>query len=150
MPNPIVPDAAGSTSEVADRERLVARNEALAARVRELEAERLRLLHGVEALDREQTEALRASDERYRMLFDSIDQGFCVVEVLFDGDDRPVDYLFVEVNAAFESQTGLVDATGRTMRSFQPDHEEHWFETYGRVARTGEPIRFENEAAALG
>ena len=93
---------------------------------------------------------LRAGEARYRALFNSIDQGFCVVEVLFDRDDRPVDYRFLEINEAFGAQTGLTDAVGATMRSLRPNHEAHWFEIYGNVALTGEPIRFENRAAALG
>ena len=92
---------------------------------------------------------LRESEARYRTLFEAIDAGFCVVEVLFEGE-LAVDYRFVEVNPAFERQTGLVDPAGKRMRELAPSHEEHWFEIYGRVARTGESARFENEAAALG
>jgi PAS domain S-box-containing protein len=87
---------------------------------------------------------------RYRDLFDAIDQGFCLIEVLFDASGRPIDYRFLEVNASFAAQTGLTDAVGRTMRSLRPNHETHWFEIYGRVALTGEPRRFERQAAALG
>ena len=94
--------------------------------------------------------ALRESVERYRALFESIDEGFCVIEMLFEGADRPVDYRFVETNEAFVKQTGLADAIGRTVRELVPEHEAHWFETYGRVALTGEPIRFEARAQALG
>ena len=93
--------------------------------------------------------ALRDSEARYRMLFDSLDEGFCVIDVLFDGD-RPVDYRFVEANPAFAHQTGLADAIGKRMRELAPAHEAHWFEIYGRVALTGEPSRFEARAEALG
>ncbi len=94
-------------------------------------------------------DALQESEERYRTLFDSIDQGFCVIEVLFDEADRPVDYRFLEVNAAFERQTGIRNAVGRRMREIAPDHEERWFQTFGRIALTGRPQRFENPARAL-
>jgi PAS domain S-box-containing protein len=90
------------------------------------------------------------SDERYRALFSSIDEGFCVVEVLFDDHGRPADYRFLEINPAFERHTGLVGAAGRRMRELAPAHEQHWFDTYGRVALTGQPVRFVNEAKALG
>lgn len=94
-------------------------------------------------------EALRKSEEKYRMLFDSIDVGVCTIEVLFDGNDKPVDYRFLEVNSSFEKQTGIQNAPGRRMREIAPQHEEHWFEIYGKIALTGEPIRFENQAAQL-
>jgi PAS domain S-box-containing protein len=100
--------------------------------------------------ERKQAEdALRESEQRYRRLFSSIDEGFCVIEVIFDGDTA-VDYRFLEVNPAFEKHTGLRDALGRTIREMAPAHEAHWFEIYGKVARTGAPVRFVNVATALG
>jgi PAS domain S-box-containing protein len=94
--------------------------------------------------------ALAESEERYRVLFDSMDQGFCVLEMILDESGQPVDYRFVEANEAFESQTGLVNAVGRTARELVPNLEDHWVETYGRVASTGEPLRFEQQSAAIG
>ncbi len=93
--------------------------------------------------------ALRESEARYRTLFDSIDEGFCILEVLFDANQKAVDYRFLEVNPSFEKQSGLRDAVGRTMRSFAPDLEEYWFETFGRIALTGEATRFKNRAEPL-
>jgi two-component system cell cycle sensor histidine kinase/response regulator CckA len=93
--------------------------------------------------------ALRECEERYRLLFDAIDEGFCIVEVIFDKDERPIDYRFLQVNAAFEKQTGLIDAQGKRMRELAPKHEEHWFEIYGKIALTGQPARFTNRAEQL-
>ena len=94
--------------------------------------------------------ALRVSEERYRALFTSIDEGFCIIQVLFDSENRPVDYVFVAVNPAFEKQTGIRNAIGRRMREISPEHEEHWFQIYGKVALTGESVRFQEHARALG
>ena len=94
-------------------------------------------------------EELRKSEERYRNLFNTIDEGFCIVEMIFNGELIPVDYRFLEVNAAFEKQTGLHEAEGKLMRELAPAHEAHWFEIYGKVALTGDPARFVNEARAL-
>jgi PAS domain S-box-containing protein len=101
-------------------------------------------------LQKQAEERLQASEERYRTLFDSIDDGVCVIEMLYDAGGKPCDYRFLEVNAAFVRHTGLEDAAGKTIRSLAPGHEHHWFATYGRVAATGEPERFIDEAATLG
>jgi two-component system CheB/CheR fusion protein len=95
-------------------------------------------------------EALRESEAKYRTLFNSIDEGFCTIEVFFDEQGKPIDYRFLIVNTAFERQTGFTDAVGKTMRSLAPNHEEHWFETYGGIALTGQSKRFEHRAAELG
>jgi len=94
--------------------------------------------------------ALRESEERYKSLFNSLETGFCIIEVAFTADGLARDYRFIEVNPAFTSQTGLADAADRWMRDLAPDHEQHWFDLYGKVATTGESIRFESPAAALG
>ena len=94
-------------------------------------------------------EALRQSEERYRTLFESIDEGFCAIEMLFDENNRPFDYRFLEINPQFEKQTGLEQAVGKTARQLIPNLEEHWFEIYGKVALTGEPLRFENASEAM-
>ncbi|MES2459599.1 MAG: PAS domain-containing protein [Armatimonadota bacterium] len=95
-------------------------------------------------------EELRASVEQFRTLFATIDVGFCVIEVLLDKDERPFDYRFLEFNPAFERHTGLVNALGKTMLELVPDMDDFWFRTYGRVALTGDPVRFENHAPAMG
>ncbi|XMB89988.1 histidine kinase dimerization/phosphoacceptor domain -containing protein [Methanosarcina hadiensis] len=95
-------------------------------------------------------EELRKSEEKYHTLFEMIDEGFCVIEVIYDETDCPIDYRFLEINAAFERQTGIKNAVGRRMRDIAPELEEYWFQTYGNVALTGESVRFENPAHALG
>ncbi|MFG1396174.1 response regulator [Roseixanthobacter pseudopolyaromaticivorans] len=98
---------------------------------------------------READSARAASEERYRSLFNSIEAGFCIIEVVFDETGAACDYRFLEVNPAFERQTGLGAALGRRMRELVPAHEQHWFEVYGHVAKTGEAARFEQVASHL-
>jgi PAS domain S-box-containing protein len=100
--------------------------------------------------ERKQAEqALRESQRRYHDLFNTMDEGFCIVEVLFDGGQNPVDYRYLEVNPAFEKQTGLHAVEGKLMRTLVPLHETAWFEILGKIALTGEPVHFINEARQL-
>lgn len=94
-------------------------------------------------------EALRLSEERYRILFDTLIEGFCLIEMVFAADGKPVDFRFLETNPAFERQSGLKEARGKLMRDLAPTHEAHWFEIYGKIALTGQPAQFESEAKAL-
>lgn len=92
---------------------------------------------------------LRRSEERFQSLFETMDEGFCIIEMIYDEDGAPQDYRFISVNPAFEKHTGIRDAVGKRMREIVPTHEDHWFEIYGEVDRTGKPIRFVNEAQGL-
>jgi PAS domain S-box-containing protein len=94
--------------------------------------------------------ALVASETRYRDLYDSIDAGFCVIEVKCDAVASLRDYRFLEVNPAFERQSGLKDVLGKWMRDLADGNEDHWFEIYDRIARGGKPERFEHVAGVAG
>ena len=93
--------------------------------------------------------ALLRSEERYRTLFESLDEGFCIIEMLFDDNEKPIDYRFLEVNPAFLKQSGLEQAVGKTARQMLPELEDYWFEMYGKVALTGEPLRFEHGSEVM-
>ena len=81
---------------------------------------------GVESPDA-MAERLRESERLHRDLTGALDQAFCTIEMLFDDQDRAIDYLILEVNPAFAGQTGLVDPVGKTMRQLYPAHEAFWY-----------------------
>lgn len=89
-------------------------------------------------------EALRKSEEKYRTLFTSIDEGLLIAEVLFDEAGKAIDYRFLETNAAFYVHSRLPrDVTGMTMREIAPDTPIPWLPIYQQVVETRTPIRFE-------
>ena len=94
-------------------------------------------------------EVLRESEARYRALFNSIDEGFCVIELIFDENERAVDYRFLEVNPTFERQTGMYNVIGKRINEIVPNLERHWYDMYGKVALTGEAVRVMDEVQGL-
>ena len=96
--------------------------------------------------------ALRESEERYRLLFDTMGQGYVDAELVRDASGRAIDYRLLEVNAAFERLTGVpvAQARGRTVRDAIPLLEDWWVETCERIVRQGYPERVEHPVASLG
>ncbi|OFV88040.1 MAG: hypothetical protein A2V74_07105 [Acidobacteria bacterium RBG_16_70_10] len=97
--------------------------------------------------------ASQPGDQRYRALFENSISGIALHEILTDASGRPTDYVFLDVNPAFEKLTGLrrEQVLGRRVTEVLPGIEaEPFIETYGRVALNGEAVRFEQFAAPLG
>jgi len=95
-------------------------------------------------------QAQDADEQRYRLLFESMDEGFCVIE-FFDGPHGPLsDYVHVMANSAYERHAGIPNVVGQKLREMVGDEADAWVERYGAVLRTGEPIRFEQELVATG
>ena len=94
--------------------------------------------------------ALRENETRYRTLFNTIDEGFCIIE-FFDGPHGPLsDYVHVEANPAYERHAGISNVVGQKVREMVPHEADGWVELYRRVLVTGEPIRFDRELVATG
>ncbi|HEX2964605.1 MAG TPA: PAS domain-containing protein, partial [Syntrophorhabdaceae bacterium] len=91
-------------------------------------------------------ESLRTSEEKYRTLFNSIDEGFFVIDVLFDEHDKPIDIYYVEANTAATRMLGN-NYAGKRLRDISPDYEEYWYQIFGKVALTGQSVRLERYAA---
>ena len=104
------------------------------------------------AVERTRAErALRKSEEKYRSLFESIDEGVCTIEVLFDEHEKAVDYRFLELNSAHQAMSGVGrDVIGKRGREVIPALEQHVIERLGQVALTGQPVRFEEFVSGLG
>ena len=91
---------------------------------------------------------LQESEAKYRTLFESMDQGYCTLELFFEGD-KCVNYRHIETNPTFERHLGMPGALGKTILEIAPDIEPKWFDLYGGVALTGNPIRIEEESRAF-
>ncbi len=93
---------------------------------------------------------LKSSEEQYRTLFESMDEGFCVIEIVFGEEGEARDLLLLEANPAFTKHTGLVEARGKLLSELIPARGNSWTETFAGIARTGTPRRFEKYAKSLG
>ncbi|WP_454717834.1 PAS domain-containing protein [Caulobacter segnis] len=111
---------------------------------------------GVHVLCNDITERVRRErghledERRYRALFESMDEGFCVIEFL-DGPFGPLsDYVHIMANAAYERHAGIPNVVGQRLREMVPAEADAWVARYGEVLRTGQAIRFEQELVATG
>ncbi|MDZ4181849.1 MAG: PAS domain S-box protein, partial [Candidatus Cloacimonadaceae bacterium] len=93
----------------------------------------------------------RKAESKYMALFNEMLDGLALHEIILDEDEQPIDYRFLAVNPAFERLTGLSakDIIGKTCREVLPNTERYWIETYGKVALTGIPAKFENYSQDL-
>jgi PAS domain S-box-containing protein len=116
-------------------------------------AQALAAQHARALAEAERTRAveLQRSESRYRALFDSVDQGVAVCELICDPQGRASDYRLIETNPAFGTLTGLgTDAVGKTARELAPALEPRWIEHCGAVALEGRTLRFEEHSSAQG
>ena len=93
-------------------------------------------------------EALSESEAKYRSLFENMINGYAYCKMIFDEKNEPSDFMYLEINDAFEKLTGLKReaVVGRRVSEAIPGTKEanpEIFEIYGRVARTGKPESFE-------
>jgi len=101
---------------------------------------------------RQANERLRTSEQRYRGLFESMDEGFALCQMVYDPTGKPVDWRYLEVNPAFEKLTGLTAANvvGRLVSQVIPGIESHWIENYACIVASGHGERFANPVSTLG
>jgi PAS domain S-box-containing protein len=107
----------------------------------------------LEATVSARTSALMKSEQHFRSLFDNMLHGFAYCKMIFDEQDRPVDFVYLEVNQAYGELTGLMDVVGRKASEVNPwitESRPELLESYGRVASTGKPEKFELDLTPLG
>jgi PAS domain S-box-containing protein len=95
--------------------------------------------------------ALKESERRYHSLFDTMLEGYAYCRLLYQ-DGQACDYIYLEVNRAFETQSGLKNVVGKKVSDIVPGMYEanpEQFEIYNRVALTGWPEQFESHAKLL-
>lgn len=93
--------------------------------------------------------AFKETQQRYQMLFESMEEGYCVVEVIFDENNKVLDYMFVDANPSFEKQTGLKNVKSRRIREILPTQEQYWFDLFSSVVLTGETQKVERFSTAV-
>lgn len=94
--------------------------------------------------------ALRESEERYRTLFESIDEGFCILEAIPASGETPTDFRYIAVNPALEVQSGVPAKVGDTIRDVIPAEAQTWIDLFDNILRTGDPVRGERGLLSQG
>jgi PAS domain S-box-containing protein len=96
-------------------------------------------------------EKLIDSENKFQQLFSRMTAGFAYHKIIIDRNGKPIDYVFLEVNQAFENLTGLKasEIVNKKISAVLPQNEPLWLEIYGKVAISGESVQFESFSAPL-
>lgn len=131
----------------------------MSARIIELDGEKyiISMTRDIRQLKIVQNELLKAKDlaERkekdYKQLFNEMLDGFAIHQVIYNESGHPVDYLFIDINPAYEKLTGLKHdkVVNKTVLEVLPNIEKHWIDNFGKVGKTGEPFWFEDYVEEL-
>ena len=102
--------------------------------------------------ERKQSEkALRDSEAKFRRLFESIEQGMALHEIITDDDGKPVDYVYLDLNDSYTKLLGVTrEALGKRITEVMPKVEEYWIRNFGEVAQTGAPSYYEDYLETTG
>lgn len=87
--------------------------------------------------------------KQYEMIFNQMAEGLCIVEMLYDADQNPVNWRYIQVNPVFKNHTGLSNVIGKTALEAIPEIEKYWIEKFGEVDLSGKPAHLENFSTAL-
>lgn len=89
--------------------------------------------------------------KRYENLFENMLDAFAFHKMIFDENNTPIDYEFIEVNPSFCKMLNVKkdDIIGKTVLQLWPSTEKYWIESYGKVALTGEILQFENYSSTF-
>ncbi len=96
-------------------------------------------------------EAIKRSEKKYRGLFENMPYSFSIYRMLYDENKKPVNFIYEEINPASEKITGLSkkQLIGKSAKDLFPNTEDYWIQTFGKVARTGDPVNFTNYSIEL-
>ncbi|WP_075590349.1 ABC transporter substrate binding protein [Labilibacter marinus] len=124
-------------------EELHVKNDDLSAAEEELRANNEELFHT--------NKNLIESEGRYRLLFNNLNEGFALHEIVVDENNIPVDYIFRDVNPVFLSRIGMEyeDIIDKSAKELFPNTEIEWIDRFGEVALTGNSDRFINYASTI-
>ncbi len=107
---------------------------------------------GVDITDRVRAERLlRISEEKYRLLFETMSEAFAIFDIIYDDNNKPSDYRFIKINPSYENHTGVKgeNLIGKSLLEVWPGTENYWMDTYREVAQSGESRKIENFASNL-
>jgi len=97
-------------------------------------------------------EKVKESEEKYRLLYESMDQGLALHEIITDENGNPVDYRFLDINDSYTRILGVTRemSIGKRIREVMPKVEQYWIDIFGKVALTGESNYYENYLETTG
>ena len=132
------------TSQKKTSEELIRKHEELQAAYEQLEASERELASNYKALNKS-NRSLAKSEGRLRRLFDHMEEGLALHELVYGESGQVSDYRILAVNHAYERFVGIKqeDAVGRTATELNRTEDPPYLDVYSRVALTGNSASFD-------
>ena len=88
--------------------------------------------------------------DEYNDLLNTLDEGFCIVELIYDHRKQPIDYLYLNANPAFQKHVNFKEVAGKTVSELVKTPNQEWLREFGQVAIDGKPTRIQESNKNLG
>lgn len=143
--------------KVREKERALLNNEAEKQKIeQQVRSQYLELLKSNQAVSdaykrlNESSGIINSLETRYSQMFNEMNEGYALHEIIVDNEGKPCDYRFLDANKAFFSMTNFnASALGKTVKEIMPEVEQYWIENYGKIALQGVSMHFENYSKPL-
>lgn len=94
--------------------------------------------------------ASRENEDKFKAIFDTMHQGLAIVELEYDNNGNAVDFIYLEVNSAFEIESGIASVAGKKATDVLGEHAQFWIETFAKVRASGEKIMLSSNRSVTG
>ncbi len=94
-------------------------------------------------IDKKLYDKLLDVDKQSELIFENMLNGFALHEMIYDEDGNAIDYLYLTVNPAYTTLTGIPNPTGKKVKDVLPGFEQEWIDLFQSVIESKQSLKFQ-------